>query len=176
MNAVPSVHACKTIATPIGHLKLVASAAGLAAVLWENDPPGRVRFGALAEDESHPVLCEAERQLAEYFAGKRQAFDLPLDAVGTEFQKRVWQALLAIPYGETRSYGQIAEQLGNPRAMRAVGAANGRNPLSIIAPCHRVIGARGDLTGFAGGVETKQFLLDHERRGAPASGQARLAG
>ena len=158
-----AAHVCKSIATPIGRLKLIASPQGLAAVLWENDPPGRVRFAALAENETHPVLCEAERQLGEYFAGQRRSFDLPLDAMGTEFQKRVWQALLQIPYGETRSYGQIAEQLGNPRAMRAVGAANGRNPLSIIAPCHRVIGARGDLTGFAGGIETKQFLLDHER-------------
>jgi methylated-DNA-[protein]-cysteine S-methyltransferase len=120
----------------------------------------------VAEDESHPVLLEAEKQLNEYFSGKRKAFDLKLDFAGTEFQKKVWQALLEIPFGETRSYGQIARQLGSPNAVRAVGAANGKNPLSIVAPCHRVIGSNGDLTGFAGGLHTKQFLLGMESRSA----------
>lgn len=162
-TASPAPHAFKSIETPIGRLKLVAGRTGLAAVLWENDPPGRVRFAALEEQPDHPLLVAAERQLAEYFAGRRQRFDLPLEFAGTAFQKQVWQALLGIPYGETRSYGQIAAQLGNPKAVRAVGGANSRNPLSIIAPCHRVIGSRGALTGFAGGIETKQFLLAHEQ-------------
>jgi methylated-DNA-[protein]-cysteine S-methyltransferase len=102
---------------------------------------------------------ETERQLGEYFAGQSQSFDLPLDFHGTDFQKRVWEQLLAIPFGETRSYAEIARALGQPSASRAVGAANGRNPISIVAPCHRVIGTSGALTGFAGGVETKQRLL-----------------
>jgi methylated-DNA-[protein]-cysteine S-methyltransferase len=116
------------------------------------------------ESPRHSVLLEAERQLAEYFAGTRRTFELPLDFEGTEFQRSVWAALLTIPYGETRSYGQIARQIGRPKAVRAVGAANGRNPLSIVAPCHRVIGASGELTGFAGGLETKEFLLALEAR------------
>lgn len=149
----------KTMPSPVGALTLVAGDTGLAAVLWENDDPDRVRFGALGEDAQHPVLAETERQLSEYFAGVRRAFDLPLDFRGTAFQKRVWEQLLAIPFGETRSYGEIARALGQPAATRAVGAANGRNPISIIAPCHRVIGANGALTGFAGGLKAKQYLL-----------------
>jgi len=113
-------------------------------------------------NDQHPILCEAECQLREYFAGERQQFDMPYDTVGTEFQKKVWQALLTIPFGETRSYQQIAEQIGNPKAVRAVGAANGKNPLSIMAPCHRVIGSNGKLTGFAGGLTVKAFLLELE--------------
>lgn len=154
---------CKTIGSPVGRLKLVASDAGLAAILWENDPPSRVRLTILAEDENHPVLLQAEKQLNEYFAGRRTSFDMELDFAGTEFQRKVWRALLEIPFGETRTYGQIARQLGNPNAMRAVGAANGRNPISIIAPCHRVIGADGGLTGFAGGLKVKEYLLGMER-------------
>ena len=115
------------------------------------------------ETPDHPVLVETERQLGEYFAGERRTFDVPLSFAGTDFQKRVWAALLAIPFGETRSYGEIADQLGAPGASRAVGAANGRNPISIIAPCHRVLGSNGKLTGFAGGLEAKAFLLDLER-------------
>lgn len=152
-------HVFKTMDTPVGQLKLVASGAALAAILWENDRPDRVPLGEMAQQASHPVLLETERQLSEYFAGKRLAFDLELDFAGTDFQKKVWNALLAIPYGETRSYIDIAIQVGNPRAVRAVGAANGRNPISIIAPCHRVIGADGSLTGFAGGLAAKHCLL-----------------
>ena len=111
-------------------------------------------------DDNNPILLEAERQLQEYFAGTRTSFSLPLDFSGTDFQKSVWHALLTIPYGETRSYGDIARQLGNDRAVRAVGAANGKNPISIIAPCHRVIGSSGQLTGFAGGLENKALLLE----------------
>ncbi|MEN5016276.1 methylated-DNA--[protein]-cysteine S-methyltransferase [Erwinia sp. Eh17-17] len=149
----------KMIQTPVGELKLVATERGLAAVLWENDDPKRVRFLPQQEDADNATLLETEKQLREYFAGQRQRFDLTLDFIGTDFQRRVWAALVTIPFGETRSYGEIARQVGSPAAVRAVGAANGRNPISIIAPCHRVIGANGKLTGFAGGLETKAFLL-----------------
>jgi methylated-DNA-[protein]-cysteine S-methyltransferase len=154
----------KHMKSPVGELKLVASDQGLAAILWENDKPNRVQLGDMAENKTHPVLLETEQQLKDYFAGKRNAFSVKLDFAGTEFQKQVWQALLQIPFGETRSYGQIAKQIGNPQAVRAVGSANGKNPVSIIAPCHRVIGSNGKLTGFAGGLETKAFLLELETR------------
>lgn len=160
-------YACKTMSSPVGELTLVGSERGLAAILWENDEPGRVRLGLMTEDAGHPVLLEAERQLNEYFSGKRKTFSVKLDFTGTEFQKAVWNALLTIPYGETRSYGEIAVQLGNPKAVRAVGAANGKNPISIIAPCHRVIGSTGKLTGFAGGLEAKSLLLKLEESGSP---------
>ena len=150
--------------SPVGRLKLVAGGAGLVAILWEDDDPNRVRLGAMAEQPDHAVLAETSRQLGDYFAGRRQNFTVKLDFRGTDFQKQVWAALLAIPFGETRSYGQIAQELGRPSASRAVGAANGRNPISIIAPCHRVVGANGALTGFAGGLAAKTYLLDHERR------------
>jgi methylated-DNA-[protein]-cysteine S-methyltransferase len=153
------------IDSPVGELKLVASDRGLAAILWENDDPDRVRLGALVEDPAHPVLTETARQLTAYFAGDLERFDVPLDFNGTDFQKIVWAALLTIPFGETRSYGEIAHQIGRPSASRAVGAANGRNPISIIAPCHRVIGSSGALTGFAGGLAAKERLLGLERRG-----------
>ncbi|MEO5937879.1 MAG: methylated-DNA--[protein]-cysteine S-methyltransferase [Sphingomonas sp.] len=150
--------------SPVGKLKLVASDAGLAAILWENDREDRVPLGAMAEQPDHPVLVEAKRQLDDYFGGKRRQFDLPLDFHGTDFQKSVWAALLTIPAGETRSYAAIAAQIGRPSACRAVGAANGKNPISIVAPCHRVIGSDGSLTGFAGGLEGKKFLLELERQ------------
>ncbi len=155
--------AYKTMESPVGELKLVASDKGLVAILWENDHPDRVRLTDLVEDEGNRILFETEQQLKEYFAGDRKSFSVPLDMRGTPFQKNVWEALLAIPFGETRNYGQLAKQLGNPRATRAVGAANGRNPLSIVVPCHRVIGSSGKLTGFAGGLETKAHLLGLER-------------
>jgi methylated-DNA-[protein]-cysteine S-methyltransferase len=142
---------------------LVAHETALVAVLWQNENPKRVRLAELVEQPDHPILSAAQQQLSEYFAGTRQQFDLPLDFEGTSFQKQVWQALLAIPYGETRSYKQIAEQLGNPKAVRAVGAANGKNPISIIAPCHRVIGSSGKLVGFAGGLANKDILLKIEQ-------------
>lgn len=152
----------RMIATPVCELKLVASDSGLAGILWENDDPKRTRFLPQVQDDDHPVLRETGRQLKAYFAGERRDFELPLDFVGTDFQKKVWQALIAIPFGETRSYSQIAREIGHPLAVRAVGAANGRNPLSIVAPCHRVIGSNGKLTGFAGGLEIKAFLLSLE--------------
>jgi methylated-DNA-[protein]-cysteine S-methyltransferase len=154
----------KTMSSPVGELTLVANESALAAILWENDKPTRVRLGPMREIASAPILNETEQQLNEYFAGTRTRFELALNFVGTEFQRKVWAALLTIPFGETRSYSDIALQIGNANAVRAVGAANGKNPISIVAPCHRVIGKSGDLTGFAGGVEAKKILLDLERR------------
>jgi methylated-DNA-[protein]-cysteine S-methyltransferase len=154
----------KEMPSPVGRLTLIATSRGLVGVLWENERPGRVKLEPRTRDDVHPTLLAAEIQLQEYFAGERTSFDLPLAFEGTEFQKQVWSALLDIPYGETRSYMEIATSLQNPKAVRAVGAANGRNPLSIVAPCHRVIAASGDLTGFAGGLEAKEFLLRLESR------------
>jgi methylated-DNA-[protein]-cysteine S-methyltransferase len=158
--------AYKMMQSPVGNLKLVAGDTGLVAVLWQNEKPSRVPLNELLEDTMHPILLDTERELGEYFSRKRKTFSKPLVMRGTCFQKNVWHALLAIPFGETRSYGQLAKQLGNPQAMRAVGAANGRNPISIIVPCHRVIGSSGKLTGFAGGLETKAHLLSLEESGA----------
>lgn len=154
--------AYKMVKSPVGEIKLVASAEALMAVLWGNSAPGHARFAEATEDPSHPVLRQAERQLADYFAGKLKVFSLKLDFTGTDFQKVVWQALLTIPYGETRSYREVAAQIGNPKAVRAAGGAIGRNPISIIAPCHRVLGASGQLTGFAGGLAVKSLLLEIE--------------
>jgi methylated-DNA-[protein]-cysteine S-methyltransferase len=161
-------HVYKRMHSPVGTLTLVATEQGLAAILWQNDRPRRVRLNLEAEEDGHPVLVEAERQLGEYFAGRRKQFALKLDVSGTPFQRQVWNALLTIPFGETRSYRQIATQIGNPRAVRAVGAANGRNPLSIVAPCHRVVGSSGALTGFAGGLDVKARLLALEGVGSTA--------
>jgi methylated-DNA-[protein]-cysteine S-methyltransferase len=152
-----------TFDSPIGILNLVASSSGLAAVLWENDDPKRVRLGPTSEDATDAILIETRRQLKAYFAGDLKVFILRLDFRGTDFQKSVWEALLTIPFGETRSYSDIARQIAKPKASRAVGAANGRNPISIIAPCHRVIGSNGALTGFAGGIAAKEYLLRLER-------------
>lgn len=150
--------ATTTIPSPTGYLTLIASDAGLTAILWD-DPVTLARYAPRVEAPGHPVIAAAMRQLEEYFAGTRTQFDLPLDPVGTEFQRDVWRALLTIPYGETRSYADIAHAIGRPTATRAVGAANGRNPLPIVTPCHRVIGSNGTLTGFAGGLPNKQLLL-----------------
>lgn len=151
------------LSSPVGQLKLVANDHALVAVLWDNENPKRVRLATLSEDVQHPILLETAKQLNEYFSGQRQQFDLPLNFQGTDFQQKVWQALLTIPFGETRSYKQIAEHIGNVKAVRAVGAANGKNPISIIAPCHRVVGANGKLVGFAGGLENKDILLKIEQ-------------
>lgn len=154
-----------TMSSPVGELTLIASPRGLRAVLWPNelDAPHRLPTA----DDGHPaaaaVLSEAITQLGEYFAGERHEFDLPLEPVGTDFQLSAWLQLRQIPYGATISYGEQARRLGDVRKSRAVGAANGRNPISIIVPCHRVIGANGSLTGFAAGVEAKSWLLRHEQ-------------
>ena len=163
----------KVISSPVGKLKLVASQKGLAAILWEKENPRRVPLGPMIEAPANKLLLETERQLSAYFGGKLKRFTVPLDFKGTEFQKSVWKALLAIPFGETRTYAAIARQLGKPEASRAVGAANGRNPISIIAPCHRVLGSSGKLTGFAGGLEAKQYLLGLEGRKAAPSRDGR---
>ena len=160
-------HVSTRMQSPVGRLTLVATDDGLAAILWENDRPGRVRLNVAEEESRHPVLVETERQLDEYFAGQRTRFALNLDWSGTPFQRSVWNALLTIPFGETRSYAEIAAQIGRPGAARAVGAANGRNPVSIVAPCHRVIGSTGALTGFAGGLDVKARLLALEANRFP---------
>jgi methylated-DNA-[protein]-cysteine S-methyltransferase len=159
----------KVIDSPVGALKLVASREGLVAIFWERDNPSHAEreLGEMRNEERHPVLVETERQLNEYFAGKRREFALRLDMRGTAFQKDVWEALLAIPYGETRSYGEIAKNIGKPSASRAVGAANGRNPIPIVVPCHRVIGSTGKLTGFGGGLDMKEKLLGIESEEKP---------
>ena len=151
------------IESPVGQLKLIANESALVAVLWEADKPNRVLLGDMQHDPNHPILKLTAQQLHEYFHGERKQFDVPLEFYGTDFQKSVWAELLKIPFGETRSYLQIAQSLNNPKAVRAVGAANGKNPISIIAPCHRVIGANGSLTGFAGGLDNKQKLLSLEQ-------------
>lgn len=152
----------RILPSPVGVLTLVASDVGLRAVLWPDDE-GRVRFDAeLIPADDHPILDAAEQQLREYFAGERVQFDLPLDLRGTEFQVAVWRSLAEIPFGATSSYGAQADAIGRPRAVRAVGAANGRNPVSIVLPCHRIVGKDGSLTGFAGGLRAKKFLLEHE--------------
>jgi methylated-DNA-[protein]-cysteine S-methyltransferase len=169
--------------SPIGPLRLVADDRALWAVYFPNHPDGAVlraevvgapatkapaRTGPSAATNaaaiSHPILRETARQLEQYFAGTRRDFDLPLATGGTEFQQGVWKTLRDIPFAATWSYGQLATRVGNPNASRAVGAANGMNPIPIIVPCHRVIGANGTLTGFGGGEPTKRWLLDHEAR------------
>lgn len=157
-----------TIESPIGPLTLVAQGGALAC-LYMNDhrhAPEVSAFGA-AEPGPGPqaeVLELTEHQLAEYFAGERQEFNIPLHMPGTPFQQQVWAGLRQIPFGETISYGELARRLGQPNASRAVGLANGKNPVSIIVPCHRVIGASGRLTGYGGGLDRKQLLLDLERK------------
>lgn len=155
-------YAYTTMTSLVGNLTLVASDKGLAAILWEHEKANRVPLQEMPEEPQNPLLQDTMRQLQEYFAGTRKSFSIPLDFQGTDFQKKVWNALLTIPYGETRSYADIANQVNSPKAVRAVGAANGKNPVSIIAPCHRVIGSNGDLTGFAGGLAAKTLLLSLE--------------
>ena len=153
------------IDSPLGPLLLTADEMGISGVLMDADVDGQIAPGAgWVEDPSR--FAEARRQLAEYFAGQRTEFDLPLNAKGTAFQRDVWTALQTIPYGEVRSYGQIAAQIGRPGASRAVGLANGRNPIAVIVPCHRVIGSSGALTGYGGGLERKRLLLDLEAQSA----------
>jgi methylated-DNA-[protein]-cysteine S-methyltransferase len=149
----------RLVPSPVGELTLVGSPRGLRYVLWAGEPPREPCVAAGCD-----VLEEAARQLSAYFAGDLWRFDLPLDLVGTEFQVEAWRALADIPYGTTRSYGAQARRLGRPRAVRAVGAANARNPLPIVLPCHRVVGADGSLVGFGGGLAVKRLLLEHEAR------------
>ena len=149
--------------TPIGVLTLVACERGLRAVIFESERHERRFESELVDDPAHPVLVMAVDQLEGYFARDLKEFDLPLDLVGTEFQQLAWRALATIPYGETVSYAEQARRIGRPSAVRAIGAANGRNPVPVVLPCHRVIGANGSLTGFGGGLDTKAKLLDLEQ-------------
>ncbi len=150
-----------TYESPVGELTLVASDAGVQAVWWPDD----IRAAVLPErDDRHALLRATAEQLDEYFNSRRRVFELPLAPQGTPFQLKVWDVLRGIGYGQVLTYGQQAARLGDARKARAVGAANGRNPISIIVPCHRVVGSTGALTGFAGGVEVKRWLLDFEQR------------
>ena len=159
------IHYCH-VDTPVGRLTVAATDAGLHAIEFpENRHPQR-RAGWVEGD--HPLLRQARGQLDEYFAGTRRTFDLPLSPQGTPFQRQVWLALASIPYGRTESYAQLAARVERPAAMRAVGGANGRNPLPIVLPCHGVIGADGARTGFGGGLPTKRFLLPREGAIPPA--------
>ncbi|SKA27507.1 methylated-DNA--[protein]-cysteine S-methyltransferase [Novilysobacter spongiicola] len=162
-----------TIDSPVGPLMLAASNDGLRAIEFH---PSRhhVRRGPDWQEGDHPLLALARTQLREYFAGSRRSFDLPLAPRGTDFQRSVWLALAEIPFGSTQSYAALAARVGRPSATRAVGAANGRNPLPIVLPCHRVIGADGSLTGFGGGLPTKRFLLELEGALAPEAPPADL--
>ncbi|QFU74701.1 methylated-DNA--[protein]-cysteine S-methyltransferase [Halioglobus maricola] len=144
--------------TPIGQMRLVSNGSHITAIEW----PGHHGDSTCQQAQTDPALAQCKQQLQEYFRGERREFDLPLAPGGTDFQNAVWGALARIPFGELRSYRDIAEALGKPTAMRAVGAANGRNPIPIVVPCHRVIGSDGSLTGFAGGLEAKRTLLELE--------------
>ena len=159
----PTHLATQRLETPLGPLTLVGSDLGLRAILWADDDPARVGLAGTLPAASIDVLDDAADQLAEYFAGIRRTFDLPLDLRGTAFQLAAWNALAEIPYGETRTYAEQAARIERPAAVRAVGAANGRNPLSIVLPCHRVVGSDGALRGFAGGLDAKAALLALER-------------
>lgn len=164
IDATLTTLAMTTMTSPVGELSLYASETGLRAILWPPEIGNRVTPGEAGRRRSQ-VLDTAVRQLGEYFAGDRKTFDVPLDPVGSPFQLDVWMILRAIPYGETITYGEQARRLGDPNKSRAVGTANGRNPLSIIVPCHRVIGANGKLVGFGGGLDNKAWLLHHEQDG-----------
>ena len=148
--------------TPIGLLKIAVDANGLRYVLFESNKHEPSNIMDWKKDRS--VTNEARQQLLQYFSGERKEFELEISLAGTEFQRRTWQMLACIPYGQTWSYAELAKRVDSPKAVRAVGAANGRNPLPIVLPCHRVIGSNGSLTGFGGGLPVKKWLLDHENR------------
>lgn len=150
--------------SPVGRLRLVATDQGLSRLLFDEQADADAHpDGDSTRADDHPVLAAATTQLEEYFAGHRQEFDIPLDLTGTEFQRAAWSALASVPYGETRSYRQQAEAIGRPKAVRAIGAANGRNPIPIVLPCHRIVGSDGSLTGYGGGLSIKEYLLNHEQ-------------
>lgn len=165
MTTTPPDTTHVTVDSPLGPLRLVTDGEHLTGVFFTEHRHAPTDLGAeVALDNAPEVLRDSASQLGEYFAGGRTSFDLPLAAHGTDFQHRVWAALQRIPYGQTWSYGQLAKELGSPGASRAVGLANGRNPISIVVPCHRVVGASGAITGYGGGVARKQTLLELERR------------
>ncbi|BAV07927.1 methylated-DNA-[protein]-cysteine S-methyltransferase [Filimonas lacunae] len=152
----------KDMLSPVGFIRLIATDTGLAAILWEGEDYTRTKLPAPERDDQAVILLQTEQQLKEYFDKKRRVFDIPLDFRGTAFQIRVWEALLNIPYGVTKTYGELARLLGDIKAVRAVGGALNKNPISIVVPCHRVVGAAGKLVGFAGGLDNKSILLDLE--------------
>ena len=153
-----------TLSTPIGPIDVVADDTAIVSIWFEADGEGQRPVAARPVARAdHPLLDRAATQLEEYFEGTRTEFDLPLAPAGTAFQQQAWAVLRQIPYGETISYGHQARLLGDAKKSRAVGAANGKNPIPIVVPCHRVVGSNGHLTGFAGGLDTKAWLLDHER-------------
>jgi methylated-DNA-[protein]-cysteine S-methyltransferase len=160
---VTTIH-CRTVDSPVGPLTLAGRGDTLTNLRMVDQTHEPSRAGWQPDEDAFP---DAVAQLAAYFAGERTSFDLDLELTGTEFQRRVWAALQTIPYGETRSYREIAEQVGAPTAFRAVGLANGRNPIGIIVPCHRVIGAGGSLTGYGGGLDRKRLLLELEKSRIP---------
>ena len=152
------------VTAPFGEVTVVASDFGVRYVMFSEDAhPKPLSNINIRLDPQHPVVKSTLDQLREYFNGARIAFDVPLDLHGTEFQVATWRSLAGIPFGKTISYGEQAASIGRPKAVRAVGGANGRNPVAIVLPCHRVIGANGSLTGFGGGIAVKQWLLQHER-------------
>ena len=165
ISSAVRVHA--TLPSPIGPLTLVAEAGQLAALYLDaqRHRPDDDSLGSPGDPDAAPFAAAA-RQLADYFAGQLTEFDLPLAPAGTDFQRRVWAALQTIPYGQTWSYAQLAEKIGNASAVRAVGLANGKNPIAVVIPCHRVIGADGSLTGYGGGLDRKRFLIDLESSGS----------
>lgn len=164
MNDINIHHFITYYTSPIGLLQLIANENGLVALLWEKDHPARVPVPKVLIEKENHILLHIKTQLNEYFSGDRVSFDVPMAISGTSFQLSVWNALMVIPFGETRSYGQLAQAIQLPSAARAVGAAIAKNPISIIIPCHRVIGKKGSLTGFAGGIEAKKYLLEKENR------------
>ncbi|MCH5717926.1 methylated-DNA--[protein]-cysteine S-methyltransferase [Niabella hibiscisoli] len=152
----------KDLVSPVGLIRLIASGIGLMAVLWEGEDYTRTKLPGAVRDDEDVILMQAGQQLEEYFTKQRKVFDIPLDLRGTEFQLSVWNALLDIPYGVTKTYGALARKLGDIKAVRAVGGALNKNPVAVIVPCHRVVGASGKLVGFAGGLANKYILLDIE--------------
>lgn len=161
--AVDNTYVQTTYSSPVGDLTIIGSESGLRAILWPNERPGRVTINHLVVPDIDGRLDLVVEQLDDYFAGTRHEFSVPLVPSGTEFQRAVWQQLSSIPYGRTSSYGELAAAIGKPSAARAVGAATGLNPISVVVPCHRLVGSKGSLTGFAGGLDAKRWLLRHEQ-------------
>lgn len=161
VRAIPQDAVYDQMNSPVGELTIITSAAGLHAILWDHDHTKIIRNLAQAKHEK--TIVQTKKQLTEYFAGKRKTFALPLVFNGTDFQMQAWQQLLKIPYGKTISYAEQAEKIGHKNKARPVGTANGRNPISIVIPCHRVIGSNGQLVGFGGGIEKKAYLLQLEQ-------------
>lgn len=152
----------KDVASPLGLIRVIASDKGLVAIIWEGEDYKRTKLTEPICDETHPILVQTEMQLKEYFEKKRTTFDVPLDFEGTEFQVRVWNALLRISFGVKKTYGDLARILGDIKAVRAVGGALNKNPIAIVVPCHRIVGASGKMVGFAGGLQNKTILLELE--------------